>query len=99
MYRLLVIDDEATFRTAVVHQLEDLGHTVEVAPDVEAGVDSFADRLEANQPFDGVLTDMLMPRSEGFPADGEAGLMVVKSPPERLKSESMKPNPVTGSLL
>jgi serine phosphatase RsbU (regulator of sigma subunit) len=78
MSRLLVIDDEVTFRTAVVYQLEDLGHTVQVASDMQGGIRCFAQALEAQQPFDVVLTDMLMPQTEGLPADCEAGLLIVE---------------------
>lgn len=78
MCKLLVIDDELIFRDAVVHQLEDRGHQVEVAADAQAGIEIFARALKKRKPFDLVLTDMLMPQAEGFPEDGEAGLMVVE---------------------
>ena len=78
MSRLLVIDDEVTFRTAIVFQLEDLGHTVTVASAAQEGITCFAQAMEEQEPFDIVLTDMLMPQAKGFPADGEAGLRVVE---------------------
>ena len=78
MSRLLVIDDEVTFCTAVVFQLQDLGHTVEVASDVESGIACFTQAMKAQQPVDIVITDMLMPRAEGSPAADEAGLLVVE---------------------
>lgn len=49
-----------------------------VASDAQAGIRCFTEAMEAGQPFDVVLTEMLMPQAKGFPADGEAGLLVVE---------------------
>lgn len=58
MARILVVDDELSFRTYAALALEVAGHqTTEAADGVEA--------LEAPGPFELLLTDLMMPRMMG----------------------------------
>lgn len=61
MPRILVIDDNAEFRQILRIHLEANGHEVAMAEDGETGLA----QLE-RQIFDLVLTDILMPRSDGI---------------------------------
>ena len=56
--RVLVVEDEPQVRTSVVQQLQSLGYIVSQAGDGAAGV---AACETASQPFDLLLTDVLMP--------------------------------------
>jgi len=56
--RILVVEDESQVRTSVVEQLQSLGYTVTAAPDAPAGLAAFE---AAAQPFDLLLTDVVMP--------------------------------------
>jgi PAS domain S-box-containing protein len=56
--RVLVIEDELQVRAGVVQQLQSLGYVVSQAPDGAAGVASFE---VAPQPYDLLLTDVVMP--------------------------------------
>jgi len=56
--RVLVVEDDADVRASVVRQLESLGYAVSEAGDGAAGVRSFE---TAAQPFDLLLTDVIMP--------------------------------------
>ncbi|MEE9251222.1 MAG: response regulator [Alphaproteobacteria bacterium] len=59
--KILVVDDEADIRAELAEYLETKGYRVEVASD---GREAF-DRFEA-APADVVLTDIKMPRGDGF---------------------------------
>ena len=59
--RLLVVDDEASARSALSRLLERLGYDVLLAEDGRAALD-----LAARQPPDLVLTDLRMPVLDGF---------------------------------
>jgi CheY-like chemotaxis protein len=59
--RILVIDDDADFRALVADLLTVSGHTVVEADDGQVGIACYR-----AQPFDLVLTDMIMPRREGI---------------------------------
>jgi len=56
--RVLVVEDDAQVRASVVRQLQSLGYTVASAEDGTAGVAAFA---AAPQPYDLLLTDVIMP--------------------------------------
>jgi PAS domain S-box-containing protein len=56
--RILVVEDEPQVRASVVQQLQSLGYAVAEASDGAAGVAAFA---VASQPYDLVLTDVVMP--------------------------------------
>lgn len=58
MARILVVDDEPTFRTFAALVLEIAGHQTTLAID---GMEA----LEAPGPFDLLLTDLMMPRMMG----------------------------------
>lgn len=59
--RLLVIDDDPSFRTTVEHLLRKCGHTVAVAESGSAGL-----ALLRQTPVDLVLTDLRMPGLTGW---------------------------------
>src|SRR5262252_3612362 len=61
MIDILVVDDEPTMRLFIAEALRDLGHTVKVARD---GAEALA-QLE-DQVFDLVITDVRLPRADGF---------------------------------
>ena len=56
--RILVVEDEAQVRSSVVEQLQSLGYVVRQAPDGAAGLLSCE---AAAEPYDLLLTDVLMP--------------------------------------
>ncbi len=56
--RILVVEDEANVRVAVVHQLQSLGYATSEAPDGAAGLAAFD---AASQSYDLLLTDVIMP--------------------------------------
>ncbi|MCU0588409.1 MAG: response regulator [Syntrophobacteraceae bacterium] len=60
MGNILVVDDERSIRVTVKAFLEAEGHLVETAEDVESAMAAFDD-----QPFDVVLTDIILPRISG----------------------------------
>src|SRR5439155_105866 len=56
--RILVVEDDGQVRASVVNQLQSLGYAVSEAPDGMAGLAA----LEvASQPYDLLLTDIIMP--------------------------------------
>jgi two-component system KDP operon response regulator KdpE len=59
--RILVVDDDAAIRGALARELSLAGYEVAVAADGEEGVRTFA-----AEPFDLVITDLAMPRADGF---------------------------------
>jgi len=59
--KVLVIDDEDDFRGLTVDLLESEGYDVHAAKDGVEGMD-----LVHKTPFDLVITDIIMPRKEGF---------------------------------
>ena len=59
--RLLVIEDEAPMRTALVETLKAEGYRVLSAADGPAGLE-----LACTEPFDLVLLDVMMPGLDGF---------------------------------
>lgn len=61
MARILVLDDDATFRDVVAGGLSRAGHDVVCVPDGQAGLEA----LELAQP-DLILLDMAMPRLDGL---------------------------------
>jgi DNA-binding response OmpR family regulator len=61
--RVLVIDDDADLREIIRRALEKAGHAVAEAPNGRAGLDTF--RM---QPFDAVVTDLIMPEEDGISA-------------------------------
>jgi signal transduction histidine kinase/DNA-binding response OmpR family regulator len=56
--RILVVEDDPKVRANVVRQLMDLGYSVDEAPDGVAGLATFE---AASQPYDLLLTDVIMP--------------------------------------
>jgi len=60
--RILLVEDDSLVRAGVVTQLEDLGYAVSQASDGAAGIAMFE---AASQPFDLLLTDVVMPGMNG----------------------------------
>ena len=67
-HSILVVDDEPTVRSLFVDALEEAGHRVEVAPD---GVEALRRLREGAAPCV-VLSDVRMPRMDGFELSREA---------------------------
>jgi DNA-binding response OmpR family regulator len=66
MARILVIDDEPQVRTVLLKSLERDGYQVMDAPNGEVGM-----KLFQEEPFDLVITDIVMPEKEGIETIGE----------------------------
>ncbi len=58
---ILVVEDDAFFQKFYVLKLQELGHTVELAPDGEVAIE-----LLKNKIYDCVLLDIIMPKKNGF---------------------------------
>jgi CheY-like chemotaxis protein len=61
MARILIIDDEAQIRMMLSQMLSNEGHAVEAAEDGMAGL-----KAVKTNPFDIVITDIIMPEKEGI---------------------------------
>jgi CheY-like chemotaxis protein len=59
--RILVVDDEAAIRDLCAELIRDLGHQVEVVADAGEALA----RLR-NEPFDAVVTDIVLPGMDGW---------------------------------
>jgi two-component system response regulator AtoC len=59
--RILVVDDEAAIRDVCAELIRDLGYQVEVVGDAGEGLA----RLR-NEPFDAVVTDIVLPGMDGW---------------------------------
>ncbi len=66
MARILVIDDDAQVRTVLLKSLERDGYQVMDAPNGKVGM-----KLFQEEPFDLVITDIVMPEKEGIETIGE----------------------------
>ncbi len=66
MPRILVIDDEPQVRTVLLKSLERDGYQVMDAPNGKVGMELFQE-----EPFDLVITDIVMPEKEGIETIGE----------------------------
>jgi two-component system OmpR family response regulator len=58
--RVLVVDDEPVLLSVMQRALGRMGHTVSVAPDGEAAL-----ALASQEPFDIIVSDLMMPRMSG----------------------------------
>jgi CheY-like chemotaxis protein len=63
--RVLVMDDEASIRTATANMLEFLGYDTEVVDSGTVAVERFKRAREAGCPFDAVLLDLEVPGALG----------------------------------
>lgn len=61
MARILIVEDNAALRSAMALGVQRAGHTVRVAEDGALGL-----RALAEEPFDLVVTDVLMPERDGL---------------------------------
>lgn len=77
--RILVVDDDAQLRRAIEQMLIRMGHVVTTAQNGAAAL-----RLADAQPFDLVLTDLVMPEVEGLQL-----LRELRARPTRLKVIAM----------
>lgn len=101
--RVLVVDDDAEVRGITAKMLELGGHRVDQVEDVDGALE----RLDA-QPYDVVLTDVVMPRSSGLVLRSEVGerwpdLVVVLTsayPPEAVSAGlPVVPKPFDSAML
>lgn len=65
MSQILLIDDDDMLRDTVMQMLELDGHQVTEARDGAEGLKLFAARAASRQPFELVITDVLMPGVDG----------------------------------
>lgn len=65
MARILVADDDMPVRMIVRLMLEGAGHTVAEAPDGRVALKMWR---AAHEPFDLMITDIMMPETDGFEA-------------------------------
>lgn len=63
MSRVLVVEDEAHLADGLRFNLQEEGHTVEVAADGETAIDKLVDKKER---FDVVVLDVMLPGKSGF---------------------------------
>ncbi len=64
--RILIVEDNATNRTILLHQVTALGAVCEVAVDGVAGLDAMRAALASGSPYHLALIDMKMPRMNGI---------------------------------
>jgi DNA-binding NtrC family response regulator len=64
--RILLVDDEATFRQTLRRHLKREGFELETAADGEAACREISRAAERSHPFDLVITDVLMPEMDGI---------------------------------
>ena len=62
MAHIMTVEDEALVRILLVETLESAGHTVTQAPDGEAALQA----IRAGAALDVLLTDVRMPRMDGY---------------------------------
>jgi len=62
MANILTVEDEALVRILLVETLETVGHSVSEAPDGEAALKM----IQAGVPVDVLVTDIRMPKMEGY---------------------------------
>jgi CheY-like chemotaxis protein len=65
--RVLVMDDEAPIRTLTANMLDFLGYDAEVADNGVVAIERFKRALDAGEPFDAVLLDLVVPGALGGP--------------------------------
>ena len=61
MKRILIIDDDVQYREMLFDTLQHAGFDVEEAEDGEKGI-----QLQQKNPFDLIITDIIMPNKEGI---------------------------------
>ena len=61
MARILIIDDDESVRFSIRHALKSIGHEVAEAENGNQGI-----ALQQDQSFDLVITDIIMPETNGF---------------------------------
>lgn len=64
--RLLVVEDEVKLAAYIKRGLEAEGHAVDIAHDGEEGL-----WLARNQPYEGIILDIMIPRRNGFQVCGD----------------------------
>lgn len=63
--KILLIEDERILAELIRLFLQSQGHTITLASDGQAGIDSYMRSLDSNYLFDLVITDYRMPRKDG----------------------------------
>jgi CheY-like chemotaxis protein len=63
--KILVMDDEDIVLEATEEVLREIGYTVEVARDGIEAIDRYEEAMQANQPFDVVILDLIVPGGLG----------------------------------
>jgi len=78
--RLLVIDDDQVLLQSLCQTLEADGHQVVAAAGGQAGIEAFRAAAQAGQPFAAVLTDLGMPKVDGYQVAGTIKAMAAGTP-------------------
>jgi PAS domain S-box-containing protein len=63
--RVLCIDDDPVLRQALKRALEGVGHTVRPADGGKSGLEEFRAARHRGEPFEAVITDLVMPNVDG----------------------------------
>ena len=65
--KILIVDDDPTFRTLLKKLLERLGlYYYDFAIDGQNAIDSFTERLDGGEPYDLIFLDVNMPNKDGI---------------------------------
>lgn len=64
--RAIVVDDNATNRKVVTHQLRAWGASIDEAEDAEEGLKKLRSAAESGQPYQLAILDLMMPKTDGF---------------------------------
>ncbi len=89
--RILVVEDEVSLAELIKEGLEDEGYSVDVAYDGEEGFD-----LAANEPYDVVVLDIMLPKKDGFEIVRDLRNEGVKTPVLMLTAKSATEDKVLG---
>ncbi len=89
--RVLVVEDEVPLAELIKEGLEDEGYSVDVAYDGEEGFD-----LAANEPYDVIILDIMLPKKDGFEIVKDLRNDGVKTPILMLTAKSATEDKVLG---
>ena len=89
--RVLVVEDEVSLAELIKEGLEDEGYSVDLAYDGEEGFD-----LAANEPYDVIVLDIMLPKKDGFEIVRDLRSDGVKTPVLMLTAKSATEDKVLG---
>ncbi len=89
--RVLVVEDESSLAELIKEGLEDEGYSIDLAYDGEEGFD-----LAANEPYDVIVLDIMLPKKDGFEIVRDLRSKGVKTPVLMLTAKSTTEDKVLG---